>query len=235
MFTSNHPTVKLNWIKFMDWYKLFEDQINKGLGAIIGIAITALLIFLRKLPKYITEKISESRNILAISTGGKISDEFDIIQENSLAMYNHIIYYENGGGAISKDKTMHMTIKWERVGPICGGCMSTICPLKINIPKLKKDWQDIEVSEGWRKVISRTVTAKGIFIENSIDDDEKLLTDEVKDIWKKNHIFVYREVVIKHKRKGFYSLGLSYCSKFKDFDIPKGILYKSINKLKELL
>jgi len=218
----------------MDWYKLFEEQINKWLGILIGIVMLAIIGFLRKIPKYAIEKMSEARNIKALSIGGKISDQIDIIEENSFAMYNHIIYYENGGKEIAKDKIMHMTIKWERIGHLCEGCMLE-CPFKNNIPKLKNQWKHEEVTEGWRKVIVRTVNAKGKFNNTSIGDDPKQIDEEVKDIWNKARIFRYMEVVIKHKRKGFYTLGLSYCDRLQNANIPEGVLYKSINKLKELL
>ena len=228
MLLSNHSYIEIN--KYMEWYKLFEEQISKGLGALIGIVIATAIVFFRKLPKYIIEKISESRNVRALAIGSSINDELYTISENSYAMYNHIILYHNGKGNIKKDKEIHMTVKWERIGHTCDGCMSD-CSFKGKIPRIKKDWKNQEVSPQWRKLVERTVNLKHELINSNFDDME----DEVKDIWEKAKIFAYKEILIKHKSFGFYTLGLSYCQRFKDVNIPEGIIKKSVNKLKELL
>lgn len=217
----------------MEQYTFLEKAAN-DLGAKVIVLLTLTLIaFFRKLPKLLIEKLSEKRNIDALTNGSLISDEMDTIEENSLAMYNHIIYYENGGHNIKTNEDMHITIKWERTGHLCDGCMAS-CHFKGNIPKLKSEWSGETVSEGWRRIISRTVNAEGKFSSTTINDS-KLVADEVKDIWNQAHIFTYKEVVIKHKRKGFYTLGLSYCERLKDKEIPEGVIYKSVNKLKHLL
>lgn len=214
----------------MEWYKLFEEHLNKAVAALLAMLFLSLIGLLKKVPKYLREKISESRNIKALEIGGAISDEVDRIQSISSAIYNHIIFYHDGEGDLKKDKDIHMTIKWERTGHVCDDCMEE-CPLKTRIPKLKPHWNNEEVTDEWREVIRETVHLKGKVNSNYIKD----VSEDIQDIWKESSIFTYKEFLIKHKSFGFYTLGLSYCKRLEDIDIPEGTINKSINKIKELL
>ena len=160
----------------MEWYKLFQEYSNKAIAALLAMLFLFLIGLLKKVPKYLQEKISETRNMKALNIGGDISDEIDRIQNISSAVYNHIILYHNGGGDIKKDKDMHMTIKWERTGHVCEDC-TIKCPLKVRIPKLKSHWNNVEVTDEWREIVRETAHLKGKPNSNHIEDVSETIPD----------------------------------------------------------
>ena len=218
--------------KLMDWIKEVQDSANEHLGKLIGLAIAMLITFFKKLPGYIIEKVSEYRNIKALSAGSAINDAIANVTEDSNAVYNVINLYHNGGGNLEKNTKIHLTIKWERIrNNLCSGCMTTDCVLKQRIPRIKDDFQQDEINDEWRQFVNKTVHLKGE-INSSTTDKIGPLT---KQVWAKYGVFKYNEVILKHKSYGFYTLGMGYCHRFKDTTVPYGIIQRAVNRLKKLL
>jgi len=218
--------------KLMDWIKEVQDSANEHLGKLIGVGIAMLIAFFKKLPRYIAEKISEHRNIKALSAGSAINDAIAHVTEDSKAVYNLINLYHNGGGNLEKNTKIHVTIKWERIrSSLCSGCMRTDCVLKQRIPRIKDDFNKEEINDEWRQFVSKTVHLKGEINSSETDMIGRL----TKQIWEKYGVFKYNEVVLKHKSYGFYTLGMAYCHRFKDTVVPYGSIGRAVNRLKKLL
>ncbi len=123
-----------------------------------------------------------------------------------------------------------MTVDWEETGHVCTNCVAN-CRNYREIPRLQNQWQGIHITEAWHRVIEKTLLLKGEI--NTVNYSN--LDGNHQQLWNDAKIHIYKEVLIKHKKFGFYTLGLSFCIRFKNYDDADGMMSLAARQLKNLL
>ena len=205
-----------------------QDEIWKIVTGIIVIIGTAVLTLMKKLPSVIITNRKEHRHIKFIDQASNINNIIDTLAKHSGAIYVHVVHYRNGYKG-KKYKANRMTVKYERTGLVCDMCASK-CMLEIK--RIQDDWDEIEISDYWLSVMEETINLDGRI--NTIRFDE--LEPISQSIWKNLHIEVYKEIFIKSiNLHSYFTLGLSFCNRFKKFDWAEGMMSLAARQLKTAL
>lgn len=207
-----------------------HEYTNHVIAAVIGLIVTALATWFYKVPRLITEKIIEKQQLKAIQSGSKVANIIADLCQRSGALYVHIIRYHNGGDRLKEGHPVNMTVDWEAVGTACNSCANQ-CEFRGHRVRVQADWQSQPLDQGWFKVVEKTISNK--------HEPQKWTIEEMdtkhQEIWSALGIFRFKEMFIKHKTKGFYTLGLSFCQRFKGYDRADGHMAHAAKQLINLL
>lgn len=220
-------------ISIMDWISFFQEEANKFIAALVAAILSLLVAFFKRIPKFIGIKHTRLDEITVINKGSEINNIANDLSDYSGAIYIHIVRYHNGGKR-NKNKPVYwdkMTVDWEEIGRSCEMCI-TACRNRLEIKRVQKEWQGIPITDNWRhKVMDRTRMLSG-----EIHTVHKAELNKVhQSIFNRLGIGCYKEVYIKEKKDGMYTLGLSFCDRFINYQQAEGMIYLAAKQLRNII
>ena len=203
------------------WSAWLTKEIAK---VIIAFVVFPILIFFRKLPGKLLEEYRARKSMESANRGKQIMYILSDLSNETEAIYVHVIKYLYNGGP------QKMSIEYEEPGHVCLGC-TIDCPNRNGVVRLQDNWLEVHVRKDWAVVVEETIRRRG---KVNTADKEKL-SDLSTQLWKDANIEIYKEAVIKHHSKGFYALGLSFCSESKTHDEMGAKIWVASRKLEKYL
>lgn len=195
----------------MEFRNFLEEQTTELIVGIAAVVFLSINKFFTKLPDAIIQRIRSTRHIDVLKAGRETNLIMGRLKHEGHAMYYHLVEYTNGGDALRKGKDINLQVTWEEVGNKCMECDKK-CPLHGDFESIYEDWRrPTKITGRMYNVAEDTLNLDGDV--NNTDVESLDLYNQ--KVWRKYKIQYYKEVLIKHKAKGWIVLGLSYCKGMK--------------------
>lgn len=210
--------------EFVEWvFGLVKDQVGNFFVVFTGLILTGLLTFFKK----ISRGIGLSRNVfdelIIINRAEALKTIFRTLKRWSGALYIHVIRYHNGEDTKHAGDVVHydrMTVEYEVIGHTCGECGSD-CFKVTGIPEVKEEWKGVKIDDDWRaRCYEPTCRSRGDV--NTVKIEQ--LNKSGQDIFNRLEIKVFKEIFICKTKRGTYTLGLSFCNRYKKVNLADGMM-----------
>jgi hypothetical protein len=207
-------------------------------GIIAGLVFlfTLLISMWKRIPKKVLHQYRKNNQLEGLKKGSEINNIMSKLKSSG-AIYITIIRYHNGG-------PYKMSVEWEVLGDPCMKCAHQ-CKNYGNLKPLQKDWQGIKVNNVWAKITSETIMSDGRMNTKRIEwfDSDQVVKDcnstDIefnKKIWDLYGISSFKEMLLTHKSgKESYTLGLSFCARFRDYEEADLQMEMARRKLRHLI
>lgn len=211
--------------------KLLDDpKFAAGIASMLLAAVGWLTRQLSKVPHQYRQKAREKRNQQSVVDGAR-RDRIMHDLKRTGAKYIHLVRYHNGGSKLKQGVPISLTVDLEKTGSICDKCITKCRFYNGEIKPLMNDWQNIKIQGSWFNVVKRTVLSP-----NDVNIVKLSQLDAAhQQIWEKYVIDEYHEILVKHKKDCFYTIGLSFCPRFKNHGQTQGILSLAARQMANLL
>ena len=192
-------------------YELFREHLTQLLATIMVGMTAATAAFFKKLPQHYFETKQKTQ----VEKMQQLDIILDDLVDETGAIYGHIINYHDGHKELLAGDKWRMTVTWESLGKPCVSCTNT-CEFRElgGRKRLQEEWQDVHVTSGWFKTVSKAYLDKSTYHLTSVTD--KKIGKEELEIFQRSGIHTFVEILIKVKNKTFYTLGLSFCKKYEE-------------------
>lgn len=209
----------------VDKYLIFRKFSNDAIAAILVVLVIVLFKFFSKVPSMVLEKYRTKKYKSGMYKASAINNIMNHLGKRSGAIYVHIVRYHNGGREFA-------TVEWEETGNICTGCTFKDCfESGEEIPLLQSRWQRSPLKNDWIAVVEKSINLHGQ-INKVVPKD---LDEMSKKIWEEARIVLYKEVFLKIKHSGVYTLGLSFCKFHDTTEDNDALIFQLANQLRHLL
>lgn len=209
--------------------KLLDDpKLATAIASFLVVILTWLTRQIMKVPRLFKDQKNTRRNQQSVIDGAK-RDNILYRLKRTGAIYIHLVRYHNGGGALKRGAPLKMSVDIEKLGSACDLCATTCRQGKAK--PILHQWQNIQITGSWNVVVKNTVLHPGEINVVKMED----LDHEHKEIWEEVSIAEYREIFVKHKRTCFYTIGISFCPRFKNSNHSDGALSLAARQMANLL
>lgn len=220
---------------YMDWlWDVIKEETGKVVALILASIGAIILAGLKRLPKFIGFERTILDELTIINRAEALRLIFRTLKRHSGALYIHIIRYHNGkkieheGDPVIYDR---MSVEYEIIGHTCGDC-GTDCFKITGVPEVKHEWQKIPIADDWRaEAYDKTMASKGQV--NTVRKEQ--MSKVGQEIFDRLKIEIFKEIFICKTKRGTYTLGLSFCSRYRKVGLADGMMVLAAKNLSNSL